>query len=82
MGVLFDRLFVNRFMYWLGEKIDNGQWEYVYLGYRRKYETRAQEGWISIHLLRYSAHSIQSVSSVFLSLVPHPHPASERRTVT
>jgi hypothetical protein len=41
MGILFDRTFVNRFMYWLGEKIDNGQWEYVYLGYRRKYEARA-----------------------------------------
>lgn len=33
-----DRLFANKFTYWIGEKIDNGRWEYIYQGYRRKYE--------------------------------------------
>lgn len=38
MGSFLDRLFANPFTYWIGEKIDNGRWEYVYQGYRRKYE--------------------------------------------
>jgi maltose O-acetyltransferase len=38
MSSFVDRLFANKLVYWVGEKIDNGRWEYVYQRYRRKYE--------------------------------------------
>jgi maltose O-acetyltransferase len=38
MGGFIDKLFVNRLTSLISEKVDNGRWEYIYKGYRKKYE--------------------------------------------
>jgi maltose O-acetyltransferase len=38
MSGFIDKMFASRLTWLIGEKLDNGRWEYIYKGYRKKYE--------------------------------------------